>query len=473
MSASLTERLRAIREGLDELRGIDVAYRIHGSEPPAGHGHRALPPLSEAEVEALESEAGVRLPEELRRFVLEVSAGGMGPGYGLTLLDHLSGDHLQAPFPLDHAAGEAVIEARRSGRDTGDFVDADSRSRDGVLELSHFGCGWYTAVVLEGPMRGDVWTVGDFGWCPHFDEDTGARLSFLDWFEHWLRESLRTVSAPLQIEPGTRALKLLRQLNAEIPDVVWTATEAEHLDLRNNHLSEIPSAIGELTRLRRLQLSSNHFERLPVELFSLTELERLDLDHNRVTELPAELGQLRRLERLSVRNNPLEHVGDVSSLERLTSLNLAATRLGALPKGLGSTALEILRLNDIDSLDLAGLEGCTRLQQLHLNRAGLTEWHPALFELPSLTRLALNHNELTSVPEALGQLDQLVSLGLSFNPIARLPACIASMSALQRVVLIEVPLAEGERERLVRLRPDVEFVFEAVRPRLPSASRAN
>ncbi len=472
MEASLSERLRAIREDLDELSRLDVAYRVHGSEPPTGHGYRRLPPLDEERVAAFEGNAGIRLPEEFRRFLLEVSAGGAGPGYGLSVAESLDepGEHLRSPFPLDPADGREVVDARRSGRDTGAFVEADPRSREGVLELSHGGCGWYTALVLEGPMRGEVWTVGDFGWCPQHDADTGDALSFLDWIERWLRDALLLVTAPLSLEPGARSLKLLRRLNAAVPAVVWDAHEAERLDLRHNYLSGLSPAIGRLTRLRRLQLSTNQLERLPAALFSLAELERLELDHNRLLDLPSGLGRLRRLEHLSASHNPLARIADLSSLERLTSLNLSATALEALPAGLSDTPLEVLRIDDTNDLDLAGLSGCVRLRQLHLNRAGLTEVPAEVWELPSLTRLELNRNQLAALPEALARLDGLVSLGVSFNPLQRLPACIASMSALQRVVLIGVPLAEGERERLADLRPDVDFVFDAVRPRLPGVS---
>ncbi len=56
-----------------------------GGEVFGAFGHRWLveEPLTLGELAELEAQAGVRLPEEYRDFLLRVGAGGAGPAYGL------------------------------------------------------------------------------------------------------------------------------------------------------------------------------------------------------------------------------------------------------------------------------------------------------------------------------------------------------------------------------------------------------
>lgn len=48
-----------------------------------GHGWRLHPPLTASELRDLEAQLGVELPGEYRSFLVEASAGGAGPAYGL------------------------------------------------------------------------------------------------------------------------------------------------------------------------------------------------------------------------------------------------------------------------------------------------------------------------------------------------------------------------------------------------------
>jgi hypothetical protein len=144
-------------------------------------------PLSLAAVEAFETEHGVRLPEEYRRFLLQSGNGGAGPPlYGLMRLGEVPRDfdrngqdqlaRLLRPFPLSRywawEADEPLNDEHQALR---------ASVGDGTLVLGHDGCGMYWHFVITGPERGQVWQITDVGAQP-----CAPRRDFLSWYEYWL-----------------------------------------------------------------------------------------------------------------------------------------------------------------------------------------------------------------------------------------------------------------------------------------------
>ncbi|MGW4232089.1 SMI1/KNR4 family protein [Streptomyces sp. NPDC004980] len=211
------ERVEALARA-DRSRKVFGAWSAHGA---GGHGFRLAEPLSERDVEAAETEWGVALPEDYRGFLLEVGAGGAGPGYGLSVLtregtgrlwaDAGGGvtrhDLLRLPFPsaelsARREAEHAEVEPRKSGfEDEAAFLAAHRvwREREdelidlatsGALNLNHEGCGYCHWLVVSGPDRGSMWlderpsdgAVFPLGRPP-------ARVTFADWFLGWVEKS--------------------------------------------------------------------------------------------------------------------------------------------------------------------------------------------------------------------------------------------------------------------------------------------
>lgn len=77
--------------GLDEqLNRIRSKLKHVQEKNPQGRDPRELvlqPPLTLCQVEQFESKHGITLPEDFRRFVLEVGSSGFGPAYGLETLE--------------------------------------------------------------------------------------------------------------------------------------------------------------------------------------------------------------------------------------------------------------------------------------------------------------------------------------------------------------------------------------------------
>lgn len=123
--SELTARLREI---LAALAASDPSLKRFGA---AQHRYELAPPLSDAEVAKLDDALGAPLPEDFRDYVTGLSAGGVGPYYGLLRPDRAAAFMITAP----------------SG------VTAWNRA----LPIAHLGCGYAAVLPLDGPAAGQIW----------------------------------------------------------------------------------------------------------------------------------------------------------------------------------------------------------------------------------------------------------------------------------------------------------------------------
>ncbi|GAA3198952.1 SMI1/KNR4 family protein [Dactylosporangium siamense] len=182
------------------------------------HRWRLEPPLTPAELAALEAQVRVELPAAYRAFLLQAGRGGAGPGYGL-FPPRLTGGGWQwpgddgaeltdvtilaEPFPHEKAftpapwLPESPDEADYPTDE--EFSAAEERYEElcqaaepeyhpGLLYLCHQGCAYREALVVSGPARGQMWaddTAGDGPIRPLLDGD-GNRIDFAQWYRRWL-----------------------------------------------------------------------------------------------------------------------------------------------------------------------------------------------------------------------------------------------------------------------------------------------
>ncbi len=195
----------------DEVRERTIAlYARRGTD--AGR-YGGLPPvLSEAQVRQAEEQFGVAFPDDYRRYLLHVSAGGRvrtlsfdGSGWGWDGARHGEHANLHLPFP-DHdtalAASEDLWETEPKREDYAsaaayqadhdawqEAADAaeDARTHGAVL-LCDDGCGFSTLLVVSGPMRGTMWFDGR-ATCDRLNpllNDARRPASFAEWYLDWL-----------------------------------------------------------------------------------------------------------------------------------------------------------------------------------------------------------------------------------------------------------------------------------------------
>jgi hypothetical protein len=182
---------KAVREALPRL-ALGPARVFGAREPWGGHEFSIGPALTEEQVRALEEEHGVRLPPELRSFLIEVgngpqaedATGGAGPGYGLYEIGAAleSAPRVHEPFqpPRSRAEWDAARE-----RD-------EESVPPGLVVIGTHGCAWDFGLVITGPWAGTAWSYVDPGWIPdttawaevlHAHHDNHARAQEWCW-EH-------------------------------------------------------------------------------------------------------------------------------------------------------------------------------------------------------------------------------------------------------------------------------------------------
>lgn len=149
------------------LAGLSAADPGHQRFGADHHRYALAPPLSAEALARLEAQAS--LPEDYRRFVAGIGAGGAGPFYGLLPPDNDAQRALLAgSFPYT----EAWMPAH----------EGDAPEIHGVLALAHMGCGYVALLVVDGPARGEVWAdlrAADRGL-------VRTHPSFTAWYLDWL-----------------------------------------------------------------------------------------------------------------------------------------------------------------------------------------------------------------------------------------------------------------------------------------------
>ncbi|MGY0055809.1 SMI1/KNR4 family protein [Streptomyces sp. LZ34] len=200
-----------VRERVLALRKAPRWWVVFGADyPDHGHNFELLPVLTEEQLRAVERRLGAELPEEYRTFLLEVSAGGAGPDYGLFPMKPPSPDtppatgHCALPFRPELTAELDEHEyAEPRGADYQDddvFATAyaawDARHdelldavTEGTLCISSQGCAYYSLLVVTGPLRGTMWNdvraLGE-GVAPVELRGKTGHVSFAEWYLDWL-----------------------------------------------------------------------------------------------------------------------------------------------------------------------------------------------------------------------------------------------------------------------------------------------
>jgi SMI1 / KNR4 family (SUKH-1) len=174
------------------------------------YGFYLNPPLAEADLLALEDRHGFRLPQEYRRFLLDVGDGGYGPGAGLEAFGRFLGKHgpaesparLARRFPLDESLFLTPDAVRRP-----DWAETQTRFQHGTLPLAHYGCGICAVLIVNGARAGEVWIedlANDYGVVEARDHwmvknlyaSCPDRVTFAAWYELWLDAQLRRWGQP-------------------------------------------------------------------------------------------------------------------------------------------------------------------------------------------------------------------------------------------------------------------------------------
>lgn len=199
---------------LQELAKKDRRRKVFGA---GSHNYRLNPPIDAEIVATFESQHGILLPEDYRRFLTEFGNGGAGPFYGLFpfggddngpwAVAGLVGDVGQ-PFPhteswnLDDEfwAREPQLDVGLSDEETDRLMEEWDKLLvprywnpsvvNGAIPICHLGCGIRQWLVVHGEQRGFVWTDfrADHAGLSPLKTSDGRQMTFSDWYRAWLKD---------------------------------------------------------------------------------------------------------------------------------------------------------------------------------------------------------------------------------------------------------------------------------------------
>lgn len=201
--------LETIKEKIEQLKKLDKELDIFGSD---NHKYKIAPALSEEQILAYENKNGIRLPEDYRNYLLHVGNGGVGPFYGLYELGAQEGiePNLTRPFPLGPDKQLKLfdvyeeIDAQLSEMNIENEDEADKMYEKlyeeicgdincGFVFLCTEGCGMDSILIVNGEAYGTVWYfdfANEAGTFPLLSPETGAPMTFTDWYAVWLDSAI-------------------------------------------------------------------------------------------------------------------------------------------------------------------------------------------------------------------------------------------------------------------------------------------
>ncbi|XP_067877097.1 volume-regulated anion channel subunit LRRC8C-like [Heterodontus francisci] len=183
-------------------------------------------------------------------------------------------------------------------------------------------------------------------------------------------------------------LALLRLLHCNlerIPSAIFSLTNLQELDLKDNNLSstEELASCQNLRKLICLRLWHNNITSIPVHIAKIAKLEMLYLNKNKIEFLPPSLFKLTKLLFLDVSHNHISKIPpDIDQLVELQHFAIECNKVTELPENLFS---------------------CTKIRVLNISHNNLTYLSPSIGHLRQLQLLDVKVNKLDKLPVELGR----------------------------------------------------------------------
>jgi hypothetical protein len=222
-----------VRNTVLRLANEPGALEVFGASE---HRYALEDPLSDSQVQEVESQLGVALPEDYRGFLLQVGAGGAGPSYGIFTLRRTAEEWrwfdgtirtaavrelISGPFPNPlHASADSLQDALNATHPDeypeqypdpdGEEAKAAKRAwgvrqaelarslrTTGAVPVCHHGCGFREWLVVTGAERGTMWCDPEGDGIHLYPDQTGPdshRMSFGQFYLSWLDDAVRTAA---------------------------------------------------------------------------------------------------------------------------------------------------------------------------------------------------------------------------------------------------------------------------------------
>ncbi|XP_026161227.1 volume-regulated anion channel subunit LRRC8C [Mastacembelus armatus] len=189
-------------------------------------------------------------------------------------------------------------------------------------------------------------------------------------------------------------LELVRCDLERIPHAIFSLTNLQELDLKENNIRSIEEIISfqHLRKLTCLKLWYNGIMYIPEHIKKLGSLERLYFSHNKIEILPSHLFLCNKLRYLDLSNNDIRFIPpEIGVLQSLQYFSVTCNKIENLP----------------DELFF-----CKKLKTLKLGKNSLSILSPKISYLALLTYLELKGNHFELLPQELGYCRALKRSGL-------------------------------------------------------------
>lgn len=278
--------------------------------------------------------------------------------------------------------------------------------------------------------------------------DLNLILGALSGVEHknyialWFLARLAGFDAMRMKAEKLKSLSISMRNNEQFPDNIGNLKHLEelHLNIRIRGKYFDLENIDRLKSLRRLSIEGQAVK-LPDAIGYLSNLEQLEIRASVLVTLPKLTGLLEKLNRLTIRSASLNinfPIGILNNLEHLT-LELCAKNAFQCPNLKSISALTKLKDLNISGAVLTNLSGLfsklQTLEQLTINRGAIEEIPEEIGKLTALNTLILAGNHLRELPESIARLKKLALLDLSDNYLSALPESFGQLDALKQCSL--------------------------------------
>ncbi|XP_075987584.1 uncharacterized protein LOC142984111 isoform X2 [Anticarsia gemmatalis] len=211
----------------------------------------------------------------------------------------------------------------------------------------------------------------------------------------------------------------------EIPSLLYTCSDVEHLYLHRNKITIVPMEITQLVNLTTLTLDYNNISSLPPEIGNLKNLVNLNISYNPLNVLIPEIGDLENLEafwcnKIGLREIPKE----IGKLEKLDTFGARGNELKTIPDEM--TKLSKLRWLTLENNQIETLpdtmDKMEALVHCNLRNNRVREFPISILKCPDLMFLQLNNNQIVCLPDTFDTsfLSVLEMIDLRLNPICEL-----------------------------------------------------
>jgi hypothetical protein len=210
----MSEQLNRILDKIGQVKRLDKDFTLFGSQ---NHRYKLNPTISIDKIHQFEQTHHVILPKDYVAFITTLGNGGVGPFYGLEPFENCLFDDLDfkradsllnpskpflhtEPFKLEFLGTKSKKEnAEEYRKEYSKFVEHyfSKEQMNGVIAICNFGCAINLYLVVNGQEYGNIWTDdrgSDNGIFPSQELGNEAKISFLNWYELWLDNSLKEIN---------------------------------------------------------------------------------------------------------------------------------------------------------------------------------------------------------------------------------------------------------------------------------------